>query len=139
MRADLDRLFGAMGAHADSASAAPPESVRRRGNRRRRNRVTFICATLVVAVGATATMARADLGHRTPPAAQTPRPTASFTTLTPVGAATPMPLGSTGSAMASVSGNRLFAVGVTEQHHVLLAAQDLSTNQPLWPTVDIGQ
>ena len=139
MRADLDRLFSAMGAHADGVSAAPPESVRRRGNQRRRNRITFICATLVLLVGASAAMARADLGRGTPPAAPTPRPTAAFTTLTPVGAGMSMPLGTSGVGMASVSGNRLFVAGVTEQHRLLLGASDLSTGQPLWATVDIGQ
>jgi outer membrane protein assembly factor BamB len=139
MRADLDRLFTAMGVHADSVSAAPPESVRRRGEQRRRNRVTFICATLVLLVGAAAAMARTDPDHDIPPATPTPLPTPAFTTLTPVGTAIAMPLGTTGSGMASVSGSRLFFVGATEQHRMLLGARDLVTGQPLWPTVDIGQ
>jgi outer membrane protein assembly factor BamB len=138
MPADLDHLFSAMGAHADSVSAAPPESVRRRGNQRRRNRVTFICAALVLLVGSAATISQADHGRGTPPAAPTPHPTASFTTITPVGAGLPMPLGASGSGMASVSGSHLFAVGVTEQHRGQLGASDLTTGRPLWPTVDIG-
>src|SRR5262245_24997794 len=108
MRADLDRLFNAMGAYADNVPAAAPESARRRGAQRRRNRITIVCAAATLAVGAAAATTRADLGHRdTPPAEPTPRPTVAFTTLEPVGSAIPMALDTNGVGVAAVRGDRV--------------------------------
>jgi PQQ-like domain len=140
MPADLDRLFSAMGAHADGAAVLAPESVRRRGDQRRRSRIAATCVTVALLVGAVAAIARTDVGrHDTPPAQPTPRATVAFTPLRQAGGTISIPLGTTGVGMAAVSGNRVFVVGITSQHHVLLGASDLNTGRPIWPTADTGQ
>ena len=50
MRADLDELFAAFGAHADVTATGTPEAARRRGQQRRRNRLTAATLVLVLLV-----------------------------------------------------------------------------------------
>jgi hypothetical protein len=140
MRADLDRLFSALGAHADTVPPPAPERARRRGDQRRRSRVAIICATLVLLVGAGAAVARADFGQRrNPPAAPTPHPTVAFTTLSPVGTSIPMALGRSGVGVASVSDDRVYVAGLDARQHLLLGASYLSSGRPVWPIIDSGQ
>lgn len=136
MPADLDRLFGALGAHADTVPLAPPGRARRRGENRRRGRLAAGLALVVVLVG-TVLIGTVTIARRQATPAVPPPPTVDFHPLVPVGEPVPIELGQD-FAMALVVDDRAFVGGRSADGHVRVGALDLRTGRPAWPVADLG-
>ncbi len=140
MRADLDELFAAFGAHADVTASGTPEAARRRGQQRRRNRLTSAILVLVLLVSV-AVIGGIQLTRGVAPTQPSPQPSGSLATLTPVGSL-PMPLTRTpgqfdGGGIAAVVGDRAYLAGDSAGGGVKVGSMDLVTGEPVFATVDI--
>ena len=137
MPADLDRLYAALGTHADDLPLADPDAVRTRGRQRSRGRHLAAAAATVILLG-TATGVGWLMDRSGLPALQD-----RFISLEPIGPGIPMPLdpaNETGSyGMASVVGQPAFGAARTPDGHLRVGAVDLATGGPAWPSRDLGR
>lgn len=142
MTADLNRLFAALGSHADAMPLADPGTVRDRPGGRGRLLVAAAAALLLLA-GTAIGIGWLTGPRRTPDPALPPVPPGQFTALTPVGPGISMrfgPLDQGGAyGMASVVGERAFVAGRTPDGNLRIGAIDLATGRPAWPTRNLGR
>jgi len=140
MPADLDELFAALGSYTDRVPVGPPEQARRRGQRRTRRRLAASALAVMLVIGSAAVVATRFQQPDLPPTPATTTPSAApvrFTPLQPLGAGVDMTLG--GYGMAAVVGDRAYVGARTVDGRLQVNAIDLTTGNPLWSTVDLGE
>ncbi len=142
MRADVDEMFAAMGSYAESLPTSTPKVVRRRGEPRRRHQLAAAALVLLL-LGGAALAGAVRLGrHDIPPAEPTPKPTVSFTSLTPVGSvqmSLDVRFGSESFGAVEIVGGRAYLAGYSPDHQLRVAGMDLATGAPVFAPVDLGR
>jgi outer membrane protein assembly factor BamB len=134
--ADIQDLFASLGAYADSAPGGSPEPARRRGNRRRRATLVARTAVVMLVVFGIAFASVGLVRRSVAPAQPLPRPTVSFTHLTPIGSGI-MLRDPVGFSVVAIEGDRAY-VASFDAGHILVGAIDVTTGQTVFSPVDLG-